>query len=141
MDELVITWNGLLFEAVSFLIFTYLLNLCLFKPIKKILKERKDIENCGNENRKYFEDLTNKLYENAEHEKKKLKIEINKIKKDYGNEASNEAHRIVLYAKNEGILMSDNMIKKFGKEKNAIMEDYKSSVGEMANLIYKKILD
>jgi ATP synthase B/B'' CF(0). len=73
MTELIITWQGLLFEAAAFLIFTYLLNLFLFKPIRDILKKRNEIIGSGKENQKYFEDLTDRLKRDAEEEKKKLK--------------------------------------------------------------------
>ena len=70
MTELIITWQGLLFEAAAFLIFTYLLNLFLFKPVRDILKKRNEIIGSNNESQKNFESLTDKLNRDEEQEKK-----------------------------------------------------------------------
>jgi F-type H+-transporting ATPase subunit b len=141
MSELIITWQGLLFEAASFLIFTYLLNLFLFKPIRDILKKRNEIIGSSNENQKNFENLADKLKQDAEQEKKKLKIEVNKIKETYRKDGLAEALLIISSAKKDAFLKLDNVIKDFGEEKKTITDYYKSRTEELANLICKKILD
>ena len=141
MPELVITWQGLLFEAVSFLIFTYLLNLFLFKPIRKILKERESILSSHKGNKENFEDLTKKLYESAEQEKNKLKIEVNGIRESYKKEGLAEARRIIAEA---GKKASENLavaLKNFDKEKNDLTKDYMLKSEEIADLIFKKIMN
>lgn len=141
MTELIITWQGLLFEAAAFLIFTYLLNLFLFKPIRDLLKKRGEIVRASNESQKYFEELIEKINEEVEFEKNNLKIEINKIKETSRKEGLAEAAEIVLYAKKNASLKLDNIIKGFSDEKNSIMNYYKSKSEDLANLIYKKILE
>ena len=141
MTELIITWQGLLFEASAFLIFTYLLNLFLFKPIRDILKKRNEIIGSNNESQKSFEDLTDKLNQDAEQEKKKLKIEINKIKETYRKDGSAEAVLIISSAKKEASLKLDGIIKDFSEEKKSIIDYYESMSEELANLIRKKILE
>ena len=141
MTELIITWQGLLFEAAAFLIFTYLLNLFLFKPIRDILKKRNEIIGSGNENQKYFEDLTDRLKRDAEEEKKKLKTEINKIKETCRKDGLAEAGLIISSAKKDASLKLNGIIKEFDEEKKAIIDYYKSMSEELANLIYKKILE
>ena len=141
MTELIITWQGLLFEAAAFLIFTYLLNLFLFKPIRDILKKRNEIIGSSNENQKYFEDLTDKLKRDAEEEKKKLKTEINKIKETCRKDGLAEAGLIISSAKKDASLKLNGIIKEFDEEKKAIIDYYKSRSEELANSIYKKILE
>ncbi len=141
MTELIITWQGLLFEAAAFLIFTYLLNLFLFKPIRDILKKRNEIISSNNENQKHFEDLADKLNQDAEQEKKKLKIEVNKVKETYRNDGLAEAVLIISSAKKDASLKLDGTIKDFGEEKKSIIDYYKSRSEELANLICKKILE
>ena len=141
MTELIITWQGLLFEAAAFLIFTYLLNLFLFKPIRDILKKRNEIIGSSNENQKYFEDLTDRLKRDAEEEKKKLKTEINKIKETCRKEGLVEADLIISSAKKDASLKLNGIIKDFDEEKKAIIDYYKSISKELANSIYKKILE
>jgi len=141
MTELIITWQGLLFEAAAFLIFTYLLNLFLFKPIRDILKKRSEIIGSRNKNQKYFEDLTDKLNQDAEEEKKKLKIEINRVKETCRKDGLTEAGIIISSAKKDAYLKLNGIIKNFGEEKKAIADYYKSRSEELANSIYKKILE
>ncbi|MCL4533427.1 MAG: ATP synthase F0 subunit B [Deltaproteobacteria bacterium] len=141
MSELVITWQGLLFEAASFLIFTYLLNLFLFKPIRKILKERESILSSHKVNKENFEDLTKKLYESAEQEKNKLKIEINGIRESYKKEGLAEAHRVVDEARKKASKNLAEALKNFDKEKNDLIKDYMLKSEEIADLISKKIIN
>ena len=141
MSELVITWQGLLFEAVSFLIFTYLLNLFLFEPIRKILKERESILSSHKSNKENFEDLTKKLYESAEQEKNKLKIEINGIRESYKKEGLAEANRIISEARKKAAENLAEALKNFDKEKNDLIKDYMLKSEEIADLIYKKIIN
>ncbi|MGC8554826.1 MAG: ATP synthase F0 subunit B [Candidatus Acidulodesulfobacterium sp.] len=141
MPELVITWQGLLFEAVSFLIFTYLLNLFLFKPIRKILKERESILSSYKGNKENFEDLTKKLYESADQEKNKLKIEINGIRESYKKEGLAEANRIIAEARKKASENFAEVLKNFDKEKNDLIKDYILKSEEISDLIFKKIIN
>ena len=141
MTELIITWQGLLFETAAFLIFTYLLNLFLFKPIRDVLKKRNEIIGSSKENQKYFEELTDRLKRDAEEEKKKLKTEINKIKETCRKEGLVEADLIISSAKKDASLKLNGIIKDFDEEKKAIIDYYKSISKELANSIYKKILE
>lgn len=141
MTELIITWQGLLFEAAAFLIFTYLLNLFLFKPVRDILKKRNEIIGSNNENQKNFEGLADKLNRDEEQEKNKLKIEVNKIKETYRKDGSAEAVLIISSAKKDASLKLDGMIKDFNEEKKSIIDYYESRSEELANLICKKILE
>ena len=141
MSELVITWQGLLFEAAAFLIFTYLLNLFLFKPIRKILKERETILSTHKDGKENFEDLTKKLYESAEQEKNKLKIELNGIRESYKKEGLAEAHRIIAEARKKASENLTEALKNFDKEKNDLIKDYMLKSEEIADLISKKIIN
>ena len=141
MSELIITWQGLLFEAAAFLIFSYLLNLFLFKPLRNILKKRNEIINSNYENQKELEDLTNKLNQDSETEKRKLKLEINRIKEAYRKDGLDEASLIISSAKKNASLKLDDMIKDFEERKKTIKDYYESKSNELANLISKKILE
>ncbi len=141
MPELVITWQGLLFEAVSFLIFTYLLNLFLFNPIKKILKDRENILSSHKSSKENFEYLTKELYESTEHEKNKLKIEINRIRETYKKEGLAEAQKVISEARKKASENFDEALKDFEKEKNNLIKEYSLKSEEISNLIVKKIID
>ena len=141
MAELIITWQGLLFEVAAFLIFTYLLNLFLLKPIGTLLKKRGEIVSASNENQKYFEELLEKLNEETESVKNNLKIEINKIKETSRKEGLSEAAVIISSAKKNASIKFNDIIKDFSGEKNSIINYYKSESEELANLIYRKILE
>lgn len=141
MKELIITWQGLLFEAVTFLIFTYLLNLFLFKPIRAILKKRQENIDAHNEKQKYFEESAAKLNEDVRKEKLDLKIEINKIKETYRKEAMIKTAKIISSAKKDASSKFSRIVEDFDKEKTSIINYYKSKSEELADLIYKKILE
>ena len=141
MKELIITWQGLLFEAIAFLVFTYLLNLFLFKPIKNLLKERMDIIGGYNENGRKLEILRDEIAKEALQEKANLKSEINKIKEGRREESASEAAAIIAAAKIEASKMYGEIIKSFDEEKKYVTDYYSSRTAEIAALIRKKMLD
>ena len=141
MDELIITWQGLLFEAVAFLVFTYLLNLFLLKPIRNLLKKRLQIIGGHNGNAEKFEKLREKTSEEVRREKNDLKAEINKIKEESHKAAAAAAAEINAAAKIDASVKYGEIIKSFDEEKKNIADYYKSRTGEIAGLIRKKLLD
>lgn len=141
MEELVITWQGLLFEALAFLVFTYLFNLFLLKPVKKIFAQRADIIQGYNESALKFEQLSKEISEETEISKNILKDEIKNIKKIRREEALSETTRLMEDAENSGSVAYNGIISSFQAGKKGLADFYESQTPIVARLIHKKITD
>lgn len=141
MTELIITWQGLLFEAVSFLIFTYLLNLFLFRPVRAILKKRDEVIGSNADKQKDFEKLAEALNFEAEKEKQNLKFALKEMKETLHKEVQAEANNILSDAK---IRAADNFNKamgEFNRAKISITGSLKESARDLSVLISRKIIE
>ncbi len=141
MTELIITWQGLLFEAVSFLIFTYLLNLFLFRPVRAILKKREEVIGSNEDKQKDIEKLAGELNEEVENERKNLRFEINEIKERFRKEAQTEANHILSDIKTNAADNFNKAIEEFNKEKISITGSLKETAQYLSVLISKKIIE
>lgn len=142
MTELIITWQGLLFEAVSFLIFTYLLNLFLFRPIAAILKQRKDASGSNADRQNYLEKSIKALNEEAEKENLNLKLAIKKIKETLYREAQVESRNILSDVKIKAVNKFNKAIQEFNdNEKDLIIDSLKGASADLSILISKKIIE
>ncbi|MHB1664150.1 MAG: ATP synthase F0 subunit B [bacterium] len=140
MQQLIITWQGLLFEAVAFLIFTYLINLFLFKPIRNIIKKRQELLNSNIGKQKDYESSVENILKNIEDEKKEYKLFLNKLREDYHKTAVNAANEILDSAKKEAMQKFDEKISEIKKSKESILESIKSESASISKLIANKII-
>ncbi len=142
MTELIITWQGLLFEAVSFLIFTYLLNLFLFRPIVVILKKRDEAIGSNADRQNYLEKETKTLNEEAEQESRNLKLEIKKIKEALHEKAQAEFRNIVSTAKIKATAKFNKSMEEFyNTEKDFIIDALRGVSADLSISISKKIIE
>lgn len=140
MTELIITWQGLLFEAVSFLIFTYLLNLFLFRPIRAILKKRETVIVSKEDKQKDLERLIDAFGEKAEQTRQNLKLELNELKEKFRMESQAEANKIMFDAKNRAVANFDKTLNEFKSEKIHLTDSLNETTGYLSVLISKKII-
>ena len=141
MTELIITWQGLLFEAAAFLIFTYFLNLFLFRPVRAILKKREEIIGSNEVRQNNLEKLAETLNFEAGNERKNLRFEINGIKERFRKEAQAEANKILSDTKTNAAVKLKDAIEEFNEEKIAILHSIKEKSEELSILIFKKIIE
>ena len=141
MTELIITWQGLLFEAAAFLIFTYLLNLFLFRPLRAILKKREEIIGLNEDKQNNLEKLAEALNEEAGNERKNLRFEINEIKERFRKEAQTEANNLLSGTKINAAAKFESAIEEFNEEKTAVLSSIKEKSEELSILIFKKIIE
>ncbi len=141
MKELVITWQGLLFEAAAFLIFTYLINIFLFKPIKDIIKKRREMLDSNIDKQKNYETSVEKILKNIEDEKKEYKLFLNQIREDYHKDATNIANKMLEAAKKEAAEIFDKKIEDIKKSRGSIYDSIKTESSAISKLIVNKIID
>lgn len=140
MQQLIITWQGLLFEAVAFLVFTYLINLFLFKPIRNIIKKRQELLNSNIGKQKDYESSVENILKNIEDEKKEYKLFLNKLREDYHKTSVQAANEILDSTKKEAIQKFDEKINEIEKSKESILESIKSESASISKLIANKII-
>ncbi len=141
MTELIITWQGLLFEAAAFLIFTYLLNLFLFRPLRAILKKREEIIGLNEDKQNNLEKLAEALNFEAGNERKNLRFEINEIKERFRKEAQTVANNLLSDTKINAAAKFESAIEEFNEEKTAVLSSIKEKSEELSILIFKKIIE
>ncbi len=141
MTELIITWQGLLFEAAAFLIFTYLLNLFLFRPLRAILKKREEIIGLNEDKQNNLEKLAEALNFEAGNERKNLRFEINEIKERFRKEAQTVANNLLSDTKINAAAKLESAIEEFNEEKTAVLSSIKEKSEELSILIFKKIIE
>jgi F-type H+-transporting ATPase subunit b len=141
MKELVITWQGLLFEAAAFLIFTYLINIFLFKPIKAIIKKRQEMLDSNIGKQKDYETSVENILNSIEDEKKEYKLFLNQIREDYHKDATNIANEMLEAAKKEAVETFDKKIEEIKKSRDSIYDSIKSESSAISKLIVNKIID
>ena len=140
MQQLIITWQGLLFEAVAFLVFTYLINLFLFKPIRNIIKKRQELLNSNIGKQKDYESSVEDILKNIEDEKKEYKLFLNKLREDYHKTAVKTANEILDSTKKEAMQKFDEKINEIEKSKESILDSIKSESASISKLIANKII-
>jgi F-type H+-transporting ATPase subunit b len=141
MKELVITWQGLLFEAAAFLIFTYLINIFLFKPVRDIIKKRRDMLDSNIGKQKDYETSVENILKNIEDEKKEYKLFLNKIREDFHKSATDEANEMLETSRKEAIESFDKKIEEMKKSRGSIYDSIKAESPAISKLIVNKIID
>ncbi len=139
MTELVITWQGLLFEAVSFLVFTFLLNLFLFKPINRIIKKRAQIIETHLNTKNNLDSGIEGFGFKTDEEKRKLKQGIHDLKSRTGSEARAEASKKTRETRERALARSGAILDEFQRKKGSLEEVYMEKTSEISSLICKKI--
>ncbi|MCL4542569.1 MAG: hypothetical protein M1458_02330 [Deltaproteobacteria bacterium] len=130
-----------MFEAASFLIFTYLLNLLLFKPMRVILKKREEVIGLNEDKRKDLEKLAGELSEKAGNERENLRFEINEIKERFHKEAQAEADNILSDAKIKAVDNFNKVMEEFNGVKISAAGSLKETAQYLSVLISKKIME
>jgi len=126
MEKLGIQPVPLLLQTVNFLILMFILGKFLYKPIQRMLEERKKkIE----EGLKYTEKAKKELEESNQ-----KREEIIKIAKD-------EAKNIIAQAKKEGKVVSDDIIKKAHEDAAVILDKAKKDIDLERQDLKKRLED
>lgn len=140
MDKFGINVSSVVFYTINFFILLFLLNKFLFKPVNKILEERKKMSMEIAENlAKSRSDLTN-----LEQRVKENLIKSNNKAQEIIEEAKKSSTMMVLSASTDAQIKTDKMFeeakRKIEEEKINVMKDIKSEVTSDVIKLFKKLV-
>ena len=130
----------LILFAISFLVFIYLLNLTLYKPVGKIIEGRKDLIDGEYFKAKEFMQAAGEMLENYKNKIKQARHEAHNIVQESINLAKMEKEKKV--SDLVGILTKEKetAIKQIEEEKKLTMKELEKEIRVLTDLITNKIL-
>ncbi len=140
MKELILTWQGFAFEGVSFLIFTYLLNIFLFKPVRRVLKQRKDALNSLSNKQKDYEKSSEEIIKTIEQERQKFRHSLSEVKESHYKEACAKSADIIKESKKEAVVKFNKFQQELIGSRSTLFDSIKTLSQELSILISQKIL-
>ena len=134
-----INFTAVLF-AVSFLIFIYLLNLTLYKPVGEIIEKRKNLIEGDYSNAKGLSKEANELLENYKNKIKSARLEAHKI-----IDETIQAGQKQKQGKISDLLLTlskekENALKKISEEEKTALKALEKEIKSLTNLITNKLL-
>lgn len=133
-------WS-ILFYAVNLIVLIGLLVLILYKPVKKMLKEKRQaLDDTFKENERLKEE-SDKL--NAEYNKmvEDMKVESARVAAEVASSARERADAIVEQAKEQANAILDAAKKDASGQKEQLKNEYRDSVNKLAVQIAQKLLE
>jgi F-type H+-transporting ATPase subunit b len=137
-----ISINGTLFiQLISFLIFLFIINRLMFRPLQGVMNERdnhiekikQDIVDTENE----FKDLTNKLQQ----QESAVKDEAFGLKQELEAEANRQAAEIFVSVRDEIEAIKEKAQKEIDAQISETRKDIEKESEALASSIMEKILD
>ncbi|MDO8527917.1 MAG: ATP synthase F0 subunit B [Deltaproteobacteria bacterium] len=132
--------HTIVYQLVIFLVVAVVLNLCVFKPILKIIHLRKSRTEGD---RKKIEDLkhkSEKLLKEYEEKFQKAKVEALQIKETIRREGDEQGHRIVQEAKQASLSEIEKIRQEIGAASQKASEDLELKAKDLAKNLAEKIL-
>ena len=126
--------------AASFLVFIYLLNLTLFKPLGKIIEERKNlIEGEHSKAKELFGNATS-LIESYKQKIKSARIESQNLIQEAVNEGKKKRDEKVSVLMAELNKEKETSLKTINEEKDAAMKKLEGEIKQLTDLITNKVI-
>lgn len=132
---------ALLFYLGNFLILVTVLVLVLYKPVKKMLKnKRKSLDDICDENKRLKAESENAK---AEYDKMvaDMKIENAKVAAEVAESAEKKAQAVVAEAQEQARAITDAANKDAATQKEQLKTEYRDSVNRLAVQIAQKLLE
>lgn len=126
--------------AISFLIFIYLLNLTLYKPLGEIIKKRKDLIEGNYLKAKELTNKANELLESYKQEIKLAKLDAHNIMQDAFDKAQKVKEEKISGLLNELNNEKETVLKQMHIEKEKVMKELQEKITQLTELITIKIL-
>lgn len=140
-DALGLDWKSLLFYLGNFVILMTVLILLLYKPVKKMLKEKREaLQRTAEENEKLKAESEE---QKAEYNKQleELKVENAKISAEIAESAQKRAEEIVAEAQKRALAIEDAAKNDLLYQKEQLKNEYRDSVNRLAVVIAQKMLE
>lgn len=126
---------------ISFIVFTILMNIILYQPINKIVKERQDFIDGNYDDAKHNSNQADKILREKEETIKKAKFEAKEKFSSENSKLKSQKETILLDAKNKSKNELNNKRNDFINIKNSANQDLKNEVIGLAQLISNKFLE
>ena len=130
----------LIFFAASFLVFIYLLNLTLFKPVGKIVEERKKFIEGEHQKAKDFSKEASDLIDSHKQRIKSARIEAQGIIHEVTNEGKKRKDGKVSALLTELNKEKEASLKKINEEKEVAMKKMEGEIKLLTDLITNKVI-
>ena len=126
--------------AASFLVFIYLLNLTLFKPMGNIIKDRKNLIEDEHSKAKGLLENASSLIEAYTKKIKSARIESQHLIQEAINEGKKKRDEKVSTLMAELNKEKEASLKKINEEKEAAMKKMEGEIKQLTDLITNKVL-
>ena len=126
--------------AISFLIFIYLLNLTLFKPVGKIVEERKIFIEGSYEKSKELSHEANKIIEEHEKKIKETRLTAKSIIEEVSLKAKGKREEKISILMKSLLSEKETAMLKIKQEEKTRKEELNIKINELKDLITNKVL-
>ena len=126
--------------AASFLVFIYLLNLTLFKPVGKIIEKRGNLIKGEHSKAKELLENATSLIESYKQKIKSARIESQSLLQEAVNEGKKKRDEKVLVLMTELNKDKETSLKKINEEKETAMKKMESEIKQLTDLITNKVI-
>ena len=130
----------LIFQIISFLIFLFIMNRLMFRPLRKVMREREHyFEQVQNEivvAGEKFEDLTRQI----KRQEKAVRNEAFEQKEHLESSGKQKAEEIIAATRDEIAALKDNTRKQVNAQLDAAREDVQKESEGLAQKIIEKVL-
>lgn len=126
--------------AISFLVFIYLLNLTLFKPVGKIVEKRKSLIESSYEKSKELSNEATKIIEEHKQKIKVARVSAKNIVEEVSLEARSKREEKISMLMESLLNEKEAAILKIKQEEKIRKEELNEKVTELKDLIINKML-
>lgn len=140
-DALGLDWRSMLFYLGNLVILIVVLALFLYKPIKKMLKNKRDSLNSVYDENEKLKAESEKLQADYEQKVENLQTESARVAAEAAENAQAQAEAIVEQAQAQAKSIVDAAKKDALYQKEQLKTEYRDSVNELAVNIAQKLLE
>lgn len=140
LDEMGITWSSILLHLIALVILTVGLYLLLFKPVKKMIRERQEkVKKIEKENADLNEEVK-ALKNNSEKVLADAKKEAAAIHESVVKVANQKASDIVGEAKAKAKAMIDRTETEMDEERKKLQADVEKQIADVSLVVAEKVI-
>ena len=140
LDEMGITWSSILLHLIALVILTVGLYLLLFKPVKKMIRERQEkVKKIEKENAELNEEVK-ALKNSSEKVLADAKKEAAAIHESVVKVANQKASDIVGEAKAKAKAMIDRTETEMGEERKKLQADVEKQIADVSLVVAEKVI-
>src|SRR3990167_4317925 len=126
--------------AISFLVFIYLLNMTLFKPVGKVIEERKNLIDGDYSKAKEFAQKANEMLESYKKEIKSARLSAQNILQEAISQAQKQKQEKILVLMESLTKEKESALKQLMEEKKETMKKLEEKINILTELITNKII-